>query len=209
MFGDKSTSTTEIYDPATNTWSPGPALPYNSYGHCFEAISATEYLLIGGATGTVVYDTAGAYDTVSTLWSPKAVMPYKAWLMACSRVTLDLPYGDAIVMAGGSSDAFPWSNPSLDSAAIYMIAADSWTSAPAIPNRVQGARSTVVGGKMQIFGGQEYVGAFEQTVVYELASDASSWDPVETLAVPDIWGVVPIALEIAHPSGKIIKLVLN
>ena len=46
-----STNTSEIWDPATNTWTAGPSMPYNRYGHDQVFLPGNRILLTGGFGG--------------------------------------------------------------------------------------------------------------------------------------------------------------
>lgn len=61
-----SLATVEMYDPATNTWTPKSSMPTNNWGMSCEVIDNKIYL-IGGAYNETGYE---IYDPTSDSWSP-------------------------------------------------------------------------------------------------------------------------------------------
>ena len=42
------TNTSEVYDPATGTWTPGPDMPYYRYGHDQVTLPSGQVFITGG-----------------------------------------------------------------------------------------------------------------------------------------------------------------
>ena len=67
---------TEIFQPKTRSFSPGPALPIAIYGHCVVQTSASKFIVIGGVKhGNTFLSTVRQYDFDTNTWSLLASMP--------------------------------------------------------------------------------------------------------------------------------------
>jgi N-acetylneuraminic acid mutarotase len=70
--GTRSTvilDSTEIYDPTSNSWSPGPSLPSPRTGHAATLLPGGRVLVVGGNGTSDPLDTADLYDPRANRWS--------------------------------------------------------------------------------------------------------------------------------------------
>src|SRR5207249_3602092 len=65
----------EVYDPATNTWSPGPSLPEPLYEVTATVVVGTTIYVFGGANVSDNVSSAYALDTTNGTWSTLPSMP--------------------------------------------------------------------------------------------------------------------------------------
>lgn len=93
------TSSTEIYDPASNTWSPGPPMAAARAGHTATRLADGRLLVVGG-------DEAGAsaeiYDPASNAWQPAAPPPRPR----PEHTATWLPNNTVLVVGGGSAEIY-------------------------------------------------------------------------------------------------------
>jgi hypothetical protein len=82
---DAGNPTADIYDPASNTWSPAPPPPTLHEGGSATSLSNGKVLLVGGSEehgcdgGVMTYSVtyvADLYDSVTNTWSPAPPPPY-------------------------------------------------------------------------------------------------------------------------------------
>ena len=66
-------NSTEIYDPTTNSWTPGPSLPRASWSA--NAVSLNGKILLIGGEGSVHWDEVLELDPITGQWTSKASMP--------------------------------------------------------------------------------------------------------------------------------------
>ncbi|WP_159397394.1 hypothetical protein [Sorangium cellulosum] len=107
-----ATASTEIYDPATDTWAPGPPMLDVRAGHQATPLLDGRVLVTGGTSGPV----GGAveiFDPVTATWSAAAPLDPIRSLTATQLL-------DGRVLVTGLAGA----------AAVYDPAADVWTAAP-------------------------------------------------------------------------------
>ena len=203
VFGNVLDST-EIYDPITNSWSTGPNIPHSMYCHCLVYIGSNDALLIGGAKYP---DTTTTYATVykinpSGLVETKMAMSEPRALSACEKITLSSG-NEVVIVAGGVSSAVIWHIPEKKSTFFYSISSNSWTEGPELVLAAQGLKSTVLDGKMRVFGGVKDVSTSRVTSVYELSADGTSWQEIPGLLLAVInsetnWGMIPLTVDIIH-----------
>jgi hypothetical protein len=94
------TSSIDVYDPATNTWTTGGSLPVSMYGQMSQTVNGKIYVFGGYQRGSTGYQlTTYESDTSATTWTPKAAMPsafqtYSYLKSAASSTLIFLPVPD-------------------------------------------------------------------------------------------------------------------
>jgi N-acetylneuraminic acid mutarotase len=68
-------SSTEVYDPATDAWSPLPALPTPRSGGASAVLGGKLYVLGGGLPGTTVHKTIERFTAQTASWERLPDMP--------------------------------------------------------------------------------------------------------------------------------------
>jgi N-acetylneuraminic acid mutarotase len=121
----------EIYDPFTDSWREGPALPREVHHPNLAAVGDTLYLV-----GSLIEGGFQAHGTVYALsgssWSTRTAMPPGTERGASAVAVV----GARIVVAGGYRGGA-----SVADASVYDPAADRWTPLPPLPE----ARDHLVG----------------------------------------------------------------
>jgi cysteine-rich repeat protein len=129
-----STSTVEIYDPETDTWTPTGELTDARYGHLLALLADGRVLAAGGfedfeypdgaqVDGGWHLDAAEVYDPATGLWSATGSMS-----TARHVGFFGLLGGGEVLFAGGQSD-LDW----LDSTLLYDSSAGTWSVTGAMP----------------------------------------------------------------------------
>lgn len=186
-------ATTELYDPTTERWTPGPPLATARAGHTATRISDSavnpnpprarwvdgEVLVVGGVNGTGALTTAERYDPVKDTWTPAGTLS----TVREGHSATPLVNGQVLVAGGaaGGADA-----PALATAERYDPQTDEWR--PAAPMAIARAghaavemnfgQVVVIGGSGRGEGGGDLLASVEG---YEFASDR--WYPLPPLAV--------------------------
>ncbi len=162
LMGD--TKAVSIYDPGTNTWSGGAAMPVpDALHHIQLAAIGTKIYAIGGlatwkgpAATTVMI-----YETTTNSWSQGATMP---WPRGAAGIAV---HQGKIYVAGGMSSSIPTAR--FD---VYDPVADSWTQLPDMPRTREHFHAVVANGKLWAIGGRNFgiTNYVTQTDAYDFSS---------------------------------------
>lgn len=123
----------EIYDPATDSWSYGPAMP--SARHPASAVALDGKIYVFGGDETV-----GCYDTFSGSWSSKAPIPVSFSSGGVAVVVMD-----GKIYAARNQEWLYSYDPSTD----------SWTARTPVPVERGIASFAALNGKLYAIGGNE------------------------------------------------------
>jgi N-acetylneuraminic acid mutarotase len=165
----------QVYDPATNQWSPGANMPDD------RAFIRTAYakgkIYVPGGSISIVWaptKTLWAYDPVADHWDtslPDLPVP----LMEAAVEAIN---GHVYVAGGGQN-----SGAALNTLYDYDIAARTWYTRTPMLLGVAGAQSAVVGGRLWVMGGGDpYAAGHAPSVlptvqIYDPLTDSWSWGP--------------------------------
>ena len=177
---NESTPTAEIYDPATQTWTPTGALTVGRAGATASLLPDGRVLLAGGTPAP------GAAVPVAEIWDPATGVWSLAPSMATPRAyhTATTLADGKVLVVGGSAPASQSDGHSEESlvtatAEIYDPALGTWTSAGSLPTgpRTRHTATPLPGGRVLIAGGDGGAGAYlASTVIYDPAK-ASALQP--------------------------------
>lgn len=185
--------TTEIYDPITNTWTPGPDLPRPRIAHQASLLASGKVLItsgieIGDFFGLPIpgiTDKCQLYDPVTNTITDAANLPAgRAY-----HGQLALPNGGALVVGGATADFTQLTATTQTNVYTYDDAANAWTAtgnlqvARAYPNLVDlGTGLAVLGGLKSV---DVSTGSGAPAVEIETADyNAITWTQVATQALP-------------------------
>jgi N-acetylneuraminic acid mutarotase len=147
--GDGSTgqlASAELYNPATNNWSPAGSIADARSGPTATLLADGRVLVAGGWSGSSSLSSAELYDPAANTWSPAAAMADARW-----NHTATLLADGRVLVVGGFSD--------LDSAVmakaeLYDPAADTWTPAGSMAADRYGHTATLLpDGRVLVTGG--------------------------------------------------------
>ena len=134
--------TVEVYDPATDTWSQKGDMPESrAYGSA--SVVDGKIYLIGGYLGGQKVD---EFDPATDTWKEKSEMP-------TSKMGLSTSVLDGKIYATGGYSLYVNRYPGETTVYVYDPAMDTWTTAPDMPTGRFGAYTSVVDGKIYVFGG--------------------------------------------------------
>jgi glucose/arabinose dehydrogenase/N-acetylneuraminic acid mutarotase len=139
-------TTMYIYDPTSDTWSSGPALPGPAVENPALVPHDGKLYVFGGSTAPFSGAVANAsvFDPSAGSW---ATLPPMA--VARGGATAQV-LGGRIYVAGGMGD----DGASLASVEILDPTSRTWSSAPSMPTRRDNPGSAVLNGKFYVFGGR-------------------------------------------------------
>lgn len=162
------TNETQIYNPATDTWSLGADIPVAAW----EAKAVTgedgRIYVAGGEVGAMS-DIVQIYDPVTNTWDTGASLPGTAVAGAMAAS------GDYVYYAGGGSSGYT----ATDVLYRYSISADEWTTLAPIPSaRATHALEVGHAGLLYLIGGSDSAyntdgTAFTTTYVFD--PDDETW----------------------------------
>ena len=170
--------TTQIYDPATDTWTTGAQNP-NATSSGGSAVLDGKLYVVGGTTATSQpLTTVSVYDPSTNTWGTAASYPEPIADEACAAVTGKLYCAGGVNAAGGNepTDAFA-----------YDPAKNSWKRIASLPISLATSASGSADGRFLISGG--FTGAdatvTNQGFAYDPAMDW--WTPLPNAPVARFW----------------------
>lgn len=114
------TNVVEFYDPVTNSWSPGPALPVPAYGMVGTQLADGRVLVVGGQSFSVPYQQHAWILDLEGGWSEAAPMSYGRLSFPGGSTFQLTRLDDGRVLATGL--ALP--------SEVYDPSANTWTTVP-------------------------------------------------------------------------------
>ena len=145
-FGTAGVDSSEIYDPATNTWSSAASLPPARIVHTATLLPNGRVLVLGGSISGSITTGAAVYDPASDTWSSAANMPSPRYLHTATL----LPDGQVLVLGGTHTDP----NDATASAELYNPSTNTWSIAAAMTTRRSRHTATLLpNGKVLVVAG--------------------------------------------------------
>lgn len=158
------TNTAELYDPATNAWSPAAPALTASAGHAATLLYSGKVLVTGGSASSVALQSAQEYDPATNTWERKTSMPRARTGHLSVRL-----YSGLVLVLGGGHDAVDRYDP-------YMATA-WWYSSPTLPFGASAVSATL------LYSGYVLVThANGQASLYDPSTDA--WMSAGALTAP-------------------------
>jgi len=159
-LGAGSEGKLQIYDPASNSWSLGPDLPWPA-GSVSSARIGDKLYVCGGIVGSTTVDLCAAYDLSSGTWSPRASMPFQQGRNHAAAGT----DGNRFFVFGGrgvGSGDGNWVANGFDTTQVYDPLLDVWQSSDApgstlapLPQKRGGmGKAAYYGGELYVMGGE-------------------------------------------------------
>ncbi len=165
----------ELYDPATNTWSPAGSMTKARIVAEATLLVSGKVLVTGGiGSNNTSVSAAELYDPVSNTWSSAGSM---------SRIdhTATLLANGSVLVTGGYSGAYP-NFTELSSASLYNPASNTWSSAGTMATvRREHAATLLSNGEVLVTGGSiDNTGSLSSTELYDPASN--TWSAAGAMA---------------------------
>ena len=173
--GDSGVSTptrlTQIYDPATDTWTRG--MGFTGAREFAAAAALTDGVhLVGGVDATGVLASHRVYRRSSNTWITKAAL----------RTAVDAPVaqvvGGKLYVIGGGTTAGP-----TGAVQIFNSATNAWTLGASMPTPRLSAASGKIGGKIYVAGGQT-AGIGTTTALERYDPATNTWATLAPMPAP-------------------------
>ena len=217
-FDVRSTSTVDVYNPATDTWSSAHPLPSANNHNC-AAVAAGKLYSFAGISGTMYL-----YDPVNDSWTAVAHLNYGHSNTAAVGVINDKIYLAGGLSAGTLAEVFDpvantWtpiapmhvarhhcaggvingkfyvaagrgSTVAETALEVYDPQTNSWSTLAPMPTGRSGVAAAVVHDELYVFGGEGSQGIYPHVEVYNPVSN--SWRRIQDMAEPrhGIWASV-------------------
>lgn len=172
LTGGAYSARTDMYDPASDSWSQMASLGEGRAGASATSLESGLVLVVGGSNNAGVYLTSGElYDPATNAWSPSTPMAGARSGHTATRLS-----SGKVLVAGG------WrvSNAMQAQAELYDPNTDTWTSAgtPAAP-RSDHTATLLQSGKVLVAGGHDINGKMASAELYDPATN--SWSSAGSL----------------------------
>jgi N-acetylneuraminic acid mutarotase len=183
----------ELYDPATNSWSPAASMASARYASTATLLPSGKVLVAGGGST----DGAGAPVASAELYDPATNSWSSAGSMATGRYapTATLLRNGKVLVAGGGGEGFL---NVLASAELYDPATNSWSSAGSMATARQEQTATLLAsGKVLVAGGYSGSGTIASAELYDPATNR--WSSAGSMATARDEDTATLL-----PSGKVL-----
>jgi len=189
----------EIYDPASNTWKGTGAMSYPRFGAAVVLLAKTNQVLAAGGGAAMDNATIGSsaevFDTGSGMW--KLVAPMSTCRLSPSASVLGS--GDVLLVGGIGCNGNP--QPSTE---IFHAATGEWTpAAPMQQARWGHSATTLADGRILVAGGRSTPATSDREQVLTSAEiydpTQDTWKPVSSMNVARTLHVAGLLT-----SGKVI-----
>ncbi len=160
--------TTELYNPATKTWSAGPSMNVARFSHTATVLNDGRVLVVGGAQRDPLtpYNSAELYTPGGSSWTNAASMAAARY----SHTATLLPSGEVLVVGGVNTAT------ALNSVELYNPTSNTWSvKTPMTVTRQLHTATLLPSGKVLIAGGQNLAGTPTNSAeLYDPATDTWS-----------------------------------
>jgi N-acetylneuraminic acid mutarotase len=169
-------ATAEIYDPATNSWSPAGTLRSGHYAHSAVLLNDGQVLVVGGwPNGDILSSSRGVerYGPATNSWSSaENMLAYRE-----QNVAVVLTDGSVLVTGGHEGNGFK-------TAERYDPATDHWTSAGVPGETINPETATLLpNGQVLVTGGFAYDRAGTQGLAALYDPQANTWAALPEMRV--------------------------
>lgn len=118
--------TTEIFDPASETWSHGPTMAVGRQMHTATRLPDGSVLFVGGLSDAGGNSSAERFDPRTRRFSPAGAMKSVRWLHSASVLPQGRDQGQVLVAGGYDASG------SMAGTALYDPATNAWRAGPAM-----------------------------------------------------------------------------
>lgn len=181
-------SSTALYDPATNTWSAAAPMALGRWAHEALLLQNGKVLVFGGSDETTPYQSALLYDPASNTWSSGGSDPGLVRENATATLLAD---GKVLVTGGSTMMGY------LATTLIYDPATSTWSAGtPMLEARRFHTATLLPAGQVVVTGGANSGPALGTSEIYDPAT--STWTAGPLLSVARYWHAATVL-----PSGRL------
>lgn len=172
--GSAAVGRVDVFDPATNAWSQGPALPIPVW-NCMVAAVGQKVYVIGGALSasgqTAIVSLVQVLDVATGTWSMGPKLPYAVQAAAVAAVQ------DRIYVFGGRTGTGDESASAVARLMILDTVQGTWGEGAALGSGRAGLQAAVANGKVVVAGGSANSAPLNSVDCYDPASD--TWTQIK------------------------------
>jgi len=179
----QATRRSDVYDPATDSWTQLADMP-EPITHAGQAVNGNTIYFAGGNFGDGYgpsTDHVWKYDIVRNSWSPGSALPAPRFSGALVRVGHTLHF-----IGGATRDVISRVTVDRGEHFVFSLGGTGWTQAAPLPNPRNHFGSAMLQGKVYVIGGQhkdaEGTSNQEQVDVYDPSTD--TWTRAADLPAP-------------------------
>lgn len=199
-------ASTELYDPATNTWSPGPSLPRPRALHAAARLADGRVLLGGGIEVTTIIipipsfsSDCRAYDPASGALQNVADFTTARALHAMVR----LSNGTVLVAGGTNGNILTQVFTPIASCRLYEASSNQWFDVASLANpRVLISGVVEHGGRVHVLGGLSTVDLATTTGTPVLEVESSALTPISWSATGMLLSGRPASVAVPIDGGQ-------
>lgn len=149
-------NTVEVYDPATDTWESKSPMPTARQGASCSVVAGMIYIIGGGVSPDIdfwvveTFSTVEEYNPATDTWTSKTPMPTsRGWHSA------NVVDGKIYIMGGSKDGGAGNQMRHVLTVEVYDPSTDTWLKMDDMPKSRAGGFSSVVDGKIYLFGGHQ------------------------------------------------------
>lgn len=165
-IGIGTVNTHEVYDPATNRWTPGKPLPAPARDHMGVAVLNGKIHLFGGRINDFsdLLDRHDVYDPVKDTWTTAAPLPQARSAGGFTVLNGQIIYAGGECKPGG----MPGTPNVFEQVTAYDAHLNRWTELAPLPQPRQAVGAATVAGVAYFVGGAQFCGGGDSTDVQAL-----------------------------------------
>ena len=166
-------SSTEIYNPSTNSFSAGPPTPTELYAPAVASLPDGRVLIAGGYDGSNIVARADVFNPNTGTYSQVGSLLHERE----NTGVASLPDGRVLVVGGYDN-----SGNSLNTTEIFNPQTNGFSPGPTLPTRRYGpAVASIAGGRVLVAGGYDSATGDTFDTAFALDSGATTFSPVGSL----------------------------
>ena len=208
MYGPSVSDRTEVYDPATNTWSTAAPIPTPVFSYASAVVDKKIYVIGGSGSSLSLakVNLTQVFDTEKNQWTLGSPIPV-AVKDAAAGATTGVNAPKKIYVIGGRTDGF---GKSFNQ--VYNPDTESWTSAADMPTSRMSLAVAVADDMLYAVGGIS-MGLNPQATVYTLneqyrsigyEAEAQKPEPDSSLPVEYVYATAAVAATLTFASALLL-----
>lgn len=149
---EHTSNLTEVYDPATDSWTTMTPIPTTVYGYASAVMNNKIYAMSGWSVKTPLSDQVQIFDPKSNTWTTGTPIPIPVTLAGAGATTGAMA-PKRIYVIGGCPAANTQAQSGISANQVYDPATDTWSSGAEMPTARYGLALAVANDKLYVMGG--------------------------------------------------------